>query len=189
MNYSSGVMTPFEEVLGQASAVFLNNVDGHVKSVVGEFDKLLIYLPPTLLWWGGNQVLDGLERAARSGTEVINNPNEPIQKGNFVGKTEAIRKTLKDHYIRRVREEHTGIARNIPTLIINNMQGIEKRLLDVMQTKYRPAMEIIVAHQTESDFGSQRTEVEGRSRRHRDTVEQIEQLGHEMTAVLADIPE
>jgi hypothetical protein len=188
VNYSSGVMTPFEDVLSQAGAVFLNNVDGHVKSVVGEFDKLLIYLPPTLLWWGGNQVLDGLEKAARSGTEVINNPNEPIQKGNFVGKTEAIRKTLKDHYIRRVREEHTGIARNIPTLIINNMQEIEGRLVDVMQTKYRPALDVIVAQITEGEFGSQRTAVEARSRRLRDMVEQIEQLNHEMTSLLSDIP-
>lgn len=189
VNYSGEVMAPFDAVLREGGTAFCSEVDGHVKSVVGEFDKLLIYLPPTLLWWGGNQVLDGLERAARSGTEVINNPNEPISKGNFVGKTEAIRKTLKDHYIRRVREEHAGIARNIPTLIIDNMKEIERRLLGVMQTKYRPALEVIVAHQTESDFGSQRTEVEGRSRRFRDTVERIEQLGHEMTAVLADIPE
>ncbi len=188
VNYSGEIMAPFDEVLSDGGTAFCSEVDGHVKSVVGEFDKLLVYIPPTLIWWGGNQVLEGLEKAARSGAEIINNPNEPIKRENFASKTEAIRKTLKDHYIQRVREEHNGIARNIPTLFINKMQEIEKRLLEVMQTKYRPALEIIMSQDVEGEFGSRKKGVEDRSRRFRDTIEQIEQLGNEMASVLAEVP-
>ncbi len=188
VNYSGEVMAPFDEVLSDGGTAFCSEVDGHVKSVVGEFDKLLVYIPPTLIWWGGNQVLDGLEKASRSGSEIINNPNEPIKRENFASKTEAIRKTLKDHYIQRVREEHKGIARNIPTLIINNMQEIEKRLLEVMQTKYRPALEIVMSQDVEGEFGSRKKGVEDRSRRFRGTIEQIEQLGNEMASFLLEVP-
>jgi hypothetical protein len=188
VNYSGKVMAPFDEALRNGKAVFCSEVDGHVKSVVGEFDKLLVYIPPTLFRRRGNQVLDGLEKAARSGSETINNPNEPIKRENFISKTEAIRKTLKDHYIQRVREEHSGIARNIPTLIINKMQEIEKRLLEVMQTKYRQALESIMSQEVEGEFGSRKKGVEDRSRRFRDTIEQIEQLGNEMTSVIEEVP-
>lgn len=188
VNYSGDVMAPFDEVLSNGGTAFCSEVDGHVKSVVGKFDKLLIYIPPKLVWWGGNQVLDGLEKAARSGAEIINNPNEPIKRENFASKTEAIRKTLKDHYIQRVREEHKNIARDIPTLIINNMQEIEKRLLEVMQTKYRPALEIMMSQDVEGEFGSRKKGVEDRSRRFRDTIEQIEQLSNEMASVVVEVP-
>ncbi len=180
VNYNAEIMAPFDAVLNRGGTSFASEVDGHVKSIVGEFDKLLIYIPKSLILWGGNQVLDGLNDAAKAGSDIINNPNEPIKRENFISKTEAIRKTLKDHYIQRVRQEHRGVARNIPTLIINNMQEIEKRLLDVMQSKYRPALEIIMAQSVEGDFGSQRKELEDRSRRFRDTIEQIEQLGNEI---------
>jgi GTP-binding protein EngB required for normal cell division len=188
VNYNSEVMAPFDEVLSDSGTVFCSEVDGHVKSVVGDFDKLLVYIPPTLIWWGGNQVLDGLEKAARSGSEIINNPNEPIKRENFVSKTEAIRNTLKGHYIQRVREEHKGIARNIPTLIISKMQEIEKRLLEVMHTKYRPALEIIMSQEVEGEFGSRKKSVEDRSHRFRETIEQIEQVGNEMASVLSEVP-
>ncbi|NUQ61997.1 MAG: dynamin family protein [Pirellulales bacterium] len=188
VGYSAEVMAPFDEVLNQGGTTFCSEVDGHVKSVVGEFDKLLVYIDRTLIWWGGNQVLEGLEEAARSGSEIINNPNEPIKKENFTTKTDTIRKTLKDHYIQRVREEHKGIARNIPTLIIDNMREIQKRLLEVMQTKYRPALELIMSQEVEGEFASCKKGVEDRSRRFRDTIEQIEQLGNEMASVVAEVP-
>lgn len=188
VGYNAEVMSPFDEVLSNGGTAFCSEVDGHVKSVVGEFDKLLVYIPSTLIWWGGNQVLDGLEKASRAGAEIINNPNEAIKRENFAAKTEAIRKTLKEHYIERVREEHNGIARNIPTLIINNMQEIEKRLLVVMQTKYRSALEVAMSHEVEGEFGSRKKDVEERSRRFRENIDQIEQVGNEMSSTLSGVP-
>jgi len=189
VEYNAQVMTPFEEILEKGRNTFCSEVDGHVKSVVGEFDKLLVFLPKGFLGFGGgNDILKGLERAAQSGSEIINNPNEPVKKEHFQGKTDLIRQTLKDHYIQRVREEHKGIARNIPTLIINNMQEIETRLLEIMQSKYRPALEVIMSQDVEGEFSSRKKGVEDRSRRFRDTIEQIEQLGNEMAAVAAEVP-
>jgi hypothetical protein len=187
--YNSQIMAPFEEILDKGRNTFCSEVDGHVKSVVGEFDKLLVYLPTTWLGMGGgNAILTGLEKAAQSGSEIINNPNEPVKKEHFQKKTDLIRQTLKDHYIQRVREEHKAIARNIPTLIINNMQEIESRLLEIIQSKYRPALEVIMSQDVEGEFSSRKKGVEERSRRFRDTIEQIEQLGNEMASVAAEVP-
>ncbi|MFO0885605.1 MAG: dynamin family protein [Pirellulales bacterium] len=184
VGYSVEIMAPFDEVLTQGRTTFHTEVDGHVKSVVGDFDKLLVDIPSKLIWWGGNQVLEGLEKASRAGSDTINNPNESVRRENFEVKTEAIRKTLKEHYIQRVREEHKGIARNIPTLIINNMQDIEKRLIEVMQTKYRPALEVIMSHEVEEEFSSQKRSTEDRSRQYREAIDQIEQISREMSHVI-----
>jgi len=189
VNYNSQIMAPFEEVLDKGRSTFCSEVDGHVKSVVGEFDKLLVYLPITWLGLGGgNAILAGLEKAAQSGSAIINNPNEPVKKEHFQQKTDLIRQTLKDHYIQRVREEHRAIARNIPTLIINNMQEIESRLLDIIQSKYRPALEVIMSQDVEGEFSSRKAGVEDRSRRFRETIEQIEQLANEMASIAVEVP-
>lgn len=63
---------------------------------------------------------------------------------------------------------------------------VSKKLLDVMQTKYRTALETIMFQEVEGEFGSQKKGVEDRSRRFRDTIEQIEQLGNEMASSLAE---
>lgn len=187
VSHSHDVMAPFEEVLNKGRFTFCSEVDGHVKSVVGEFDKLLTYTPLPFFGWIGrssNPILNGLDKAARLGAEIINNPDQQIQKECFVAKTEAIRKTLKEYYTRRIREEHKYIAKNISILIISNLQEIEKRLLEVMQIKYYRALELVMSQQVETEFKSRRSDLEERSRRLRSIIERIEQLFKEMSTIL-----
>jgi GTPase Era involved in 16S rRNA processing len=186
IRYDAKVMAPLDEVLDNGRSAFCSEVDGHVKSVVGEFDKLLVYLPKAWVLIGqGNAILDGLEKAAQSGSEIINNPSESIRREHFEKKTDLIRETLSEHYIKRVRDEHKAIARNIPTLFINNMQKIESQLLEILQNKYRPALEAIMSEDVEGEFSERRKRVESRSQRFRKIIEDIEALDKEMSLVSA----
>ncbi|GIW84243.1 MAG: hypothetical protein KatS3mg106_756 [Gemmataceae bacterium] len=184
VNYAREIMEPFEEVLEEGKKTFLTELRGHVKTIVGDFDKMLVYKPKEYWLWGGNPILEGLEKAARMGSDIINYSEGQIQPSHFQSKTEAIRRTLADHYIQRVREEHRTIARKAPMLIINNLQAIEQKLLTVLQSKYRTALETIMAERVGKEFQSQREEIENRSRRFRDKIDQIERVMQEMAGVL-----
>jgi hypothetical protein len=151
-------------------------------------DALLLYKPKTLKFWGGSEILKGLESAARLGFENIQNPGENIKPEHMVDKTKIIRKTLTDHYMKKVSEYHEDIRSGIFTLVINNVQQIKDRLLKIMQSKYRPALEVILSQEVEGEFSSRTKEVQDRSRRLRDSIEQIEQLGNEMASVVAEVP-
>ena len=81
---------------------------------------------------------------------------------------------------------------SVPTpsgpIIINNMQQIKERLSKLVDSKYRPALEIIMSHEMEGEFASRKKGVEDRSRRFRDAIEQIEHLANEMASVVGEAP-
>jgi len=187
--YNSQVLAPFEEVIKEESGSFADRIDGVVMTKAAELDALLLYKPKTFFGLlGGNEILDGLEDAAHLGFENLRNPGQAINPGDLDGKTKAIRTTLTEHYIDKVRQYHEGITHEVFPIIINNMQQIERRLVEIMQGKYRPALEIIMSQEVEGEFSSRKKEIEDRSRRFRDTIEQIEQLGNEMASVAAEVP-
>jgi len=187
--YSPQVLDPFDEVINDESGSFADRIDGVVMTKAAELDASLLFKPKTLFGlFGGNEILDGLEKAARLGFENLRNLGQAINPGDLDAKTKAIRSTLTQHYIDKVREFHEGITHEIFPIIINNMQQIESRLLNLMQSKYRPALEIIMSKEVEGEFSSRKKGVEDRSRRFRNTIEQIEQLGKEMADLLADLP-
>jgi hypothetical protein len=70
-------------------------------------------------------------------------------------------------------------------IIFNNLQGIEKSLEMIIGTKYRHALEIIISQKIEGEFGLQKKGIQSRSRRFRETIELIEQLGSEMGAIVS----
>jgi hypothetical protein len=130
--------------------------------------------------------LAGLEKAAKLGLESVKNPGQAVQAQDFSAKTKQIRETLAEHYIEKVREYHTAITQDIFPIVINNMQQIERQIMEVMQSKYRPALEIAVSKEIEGSFITQRKGIEERSRRFRDLIDQIEQILREMAAVLGN---
>ncbi len=188
VNYNSQVLAPFEEVINDESSSFADRIDGVVMTKAAELDASLLYKPKSFFGRGGNEILDGLEAAARMGFENLRNASQAINPGDLDGKTKAIRSTLTQHYIDKVRQYHEGITHEIFPIIINNMQQIESRLLEVLHSKYRPALEVIMTQGVEGEFSTRKKGIEDRSRRFRDTIEQIEQLGNEMTSVLAEVP-
>jgi len=153
-------------------------------TLAAQLDELLLYKPKTFLGFiGGNEILDGLEHAARMGFENLRNPGQAIQQHDFAGKTKRIRETLTSHYIDKVREYHERITHDIFPIVINNMQQIEKRLLDVLQAKYRPALEIVFSKDIGDEFATRRKGIEDRSRRFRGLIEEIEQIMTDMVNV------
>ncbi len=65
------------------------------------------------------------------------------------------------------------------------MQQIEKRILETMQTKYRPALEIVLGKEAEGEFAHKRTSVEERSRRFRGFIEDIDRTMSEMSQIVS----
>jgi hypothetical protein len=189
VSFNTQVMNPFGEVLQEERGSFSQRADGLVMDKAANLDTLLLYKPKTLMFWGGNEILEGLESAARLGFENIQNSGENIKPEHMVEKTKIIRATLTDHYIATVRNYHETIITGIFPLVIDNMLQIKGRLLKIMQSKYRPALEVIMSQKVEGDFSSRKKGVEDRSRRFRDTVEQIEQLGKEMALAVAEVQE
>ena len=183
--YNSQVMAPFDEVLRRESSSFGDRGDGVVMTKAAELDSSLVFKPKTFKVWGGNEILIGLEQAARLGFENLDHAGQAVNPADLAVKTQKIRKTLTDHYIEKVRQYHEGITHEIFPIIINNMQQIESRLMEVMQSKYRPALEIIMSQEVESEFASRQKGIVDRSKRFRETIEAIEQHAKEMATVLA----
>jgi GTPase Era involved in 16S rRNA processing/vacuolar-type H+-ATPase subunit E/Vma4 len=189
VNYNANVLAPFDEVIKEESGSFIDKIDGVVMTKAAELDASLVYKPKTWFgFFGGNEILDGLNKAARLGFENFRNPGQAITPGDMDGKTKAIRETLTQHYIDTVRHYHEVITGEIFPIIINNLHQIEIRLLDVLQSKYHPALETVMSQEVEGEFSSRKKGVEERSRRFRDTIEQIEQLQGEIASIFAQVP-
>ncbi len=185
VNYNSQVMIPFEDVIREERGSFGDRVDGVVMTKAAELDALLLYKAKTFYILGGNEILEGLEKAARLGFENLRNPGQAISPSDLEEKTKKIRQTLTEHYVQKVREYHVGITQEIFPIIINNMQQIGSKLEDVMKSNYRPALEVVLAREIEVSFASTRKGIEGRSKRFRETIEQVEQISREMASVTA----
>jgi len=180
-------MVPLDAILQEEAASFADRVDGVVMTLAAQLDELLLYKPKTFLGFiGGNEILEGLEQAAQMGLENLKKPGQAIVQSDFTQKTAMIRETLTKHYIDKVREYHERITHDIFPIVINNMQQIETRIVDALNAKYRPALETVVRSEIEVDFAERRKSLEQRSRRFRETIEEIEQVSKEMEQALAD---
>lgn len=189
VGYSTEVMSPFDEIIREESHSFGDRVDGVVMTLAAQLDELLLFKPKGFFGFRkGNEVLEGLEQAARLGFENLKNPGQSIREEDFLEKTRRIRQTLIEHYINRVREYHEGITHDVFPIVINNMQQIEKRILDVMHSKYRPSLEIMFSKEVGDEFAARHKDVEERSRRFRETIEEIEEVCRRMGTIVSAGP-
>lgn len=187
VEYSPHVMAPFDAILREEAASFGDRVDGVVMTLAAQLDELLLYKPKTFLGFiGGNEILEGLEEAARMGLENLKKPGQAIVQNDFVAKTAKIRETLTQHYIEKVREYHERITQDIFPIVINNMQQIETRIVESMNSRYRPALETVVSGEMEGEFAERRKSIEARSRRFRELIEEIDRVAKDMERVLSD---
>lgn len=188
VNYSGDIMTPFDEIIQSEASLFCERVDGQVMGRVTDLDALLLYKPKT--FWGmmgGNEILEGLEQAARMGCENLRDAGQAIQESDFSGKTKRIRETLTSHYLTKIREYHEQLSHQVFPIVINNMQQIEKRILEVMQSKYRPALDLVFSAEIGEEFATRRKGIEDRSRRFRGLIEEIDQVMTDMANILAGV--
>jgi hypothetical protein len=188
VEYSAEVLSPFDDVVEEVKGTFGDRVDGVTMTLAAQLDELLVYKSRRFLGFtGGNELLDGLEKASRVGFENLNNPGQPINPGDLKAKTAMIRETLGQHYLAKVTEYYEQITQNISTIVINNMQELEQALLGLMQGKYRPALEICMGKDTEGEFAARRKGLEERSKRLRQAIERIEAVTADMAKVVGDV--
>jgi hypothetical protein len=147
-------------------------------------DALLLY-KTTFLGMFGNEILKGLEDAAKLGFANLKDTGQAVDRADLQAKTDKIRQTLAEHYITKVGEYQGQIAANIFPVIIGNMKDIQQQLEAHLNGHYRPALEVAQAAKTEREFEGIRRDREQRSRRLRETIDQIEQLAKDMAGVLA----
>ena len=182
-------MSHFDEIIQKERTSFGDRVDGVVMTLATQLDELLLYKPKNFLGFlsgqiCGNEILEGLEQAARMGLENLKKPGQAIVKEDFSAKTTKIRQTLTEHYIDKVREYHERITHDIFPIVINNMQQIEMRIIETMHVKYRPVLETVVVNEIDGEYAGRRKSIEQRSRRFRDLIEEIEQISKTMDSLL-----
>ncbi|RUQ30825.1 MAG: hypothetical protein EKK68_10485 [Candidatus Competibacteraceae bacterium] len=179
------IMKPFNDVMYKGHNSFIERIDGIVMDKAAELDASLLYKPKDWLGLhGGNKILDGLEQAARLGFENIQDASRSIERTDMEHKTKKIRETLHNHYIDQVSADYNRIIKGFFPIIISNLHQIKDEIFKVLATKYRPALDIRLAHEIEEEFAGQRKDLEERSRRFRTLIEQIELISREMGAVL-----
>jgi len=189
VGFNPSVMEPFATALRKHRDAFIHNVDGVAKMYAAQLDALLLYKPKT--FWGfagGNEILEGLEQAARIKFDNIRDSNQPIEPADFELKTKKIRETLSKYYIPEVKTFYGHIAKNIFPIVINNLQQIKTELTEVVRNRYRIALETVKTMEASSEFASRRQGSEQRSRYLRETIDRIEQAGREMVSQLPALP-
>lgn len=188
VNYTTEVMSSFKDVLDEEASSFSNRVDGVVMTLAAQLDELLLYKPKSFMTFlKGNEILEGLEEAAKMGFENLKASGQSIKESDFSEKTKKIRETLSKNYIEKVAEYHEHITHDIFPIIINNMQQIEERLLDALKSKYRSALEIVISQKISEEFSEKKKDIEKRSQRFRGFVDEIDQAMIEMKKILTDI--
>ncbi len=82
----------------------LYRVDGIVEQKAGQLDSLLVYKPKSVFafFGGGNEIIDGLETAARMFATELKDVRQEIRPEHMEEKTKKIRDTLRHHYIKHV---------------------------------------------------------------------------------------
>ncbi len=182
--YNAEALAPFEDVLLQGRESLVLRVDGFVMSLAAQLDELLLFKPKTWYVMGGNEILQGLESAARMGFDSLKNPGQAIRECDFAGKTRQIRTTLTENYIDKIRQFHEQITQDIFPVVINNIQEIERKISEIMQTKYRPVLESAVRAEVGNEYAGKRKSLEENARRFRGLIEQIQHAMMEMDQLL-----
>ena len=158
---------------------------------IWNLDELLLYKPKGFFGFfaGGNEIIDGLERAARLGSENLRDTTRTIAEADMKQKTVLIRATLAQHYIDKAAEFHEQVAQDVWTIIIKNILDMEREMRERMGTVYKSALRSFKDQEVEDEFRVERGEIETRSRRYREAIERTEDITAEMTAALSGVAE
>lgn len=149
------------------------------KGVVGEkatlLDELLLYKPKGFFGFvGGNDIISGLEEAARLGTEHIKRTNESLLPEHMIPKTHKIRETLQEHYLDKVVNFREEIAESFWGQIRDILVDMEEQLLTVITGVYQTRLETLVRAEVEREFETKQAGTQARAKRFRETIEQLQ---------------
>lgn len=186
VEYDPNVCSGFRELMQNVIIRFQSKVDGVVMERAARLDELLVYRANKLSshFSGGNEILKGLEKAARLQSHHISNPSEAIRPEDMAARTSQIRATLEDHYIDKTNEFRKEVAEAVWSIVINEMQDLQKEVEQEMDTRYRSALEQIKSRQASDEFASRRSSVISRTSRFRSAIEKIHEASLQMRSAL-----
>lgn len=135
----------------------------------------------------GNEILEGLEKAARMQSHLINDSAKSISREDMEARTNQIRVTLEKHYVQKTTEFCEEVAEAVWPILINQMLELEKELEQAMNTKYLSVLEKIKSKQASDEFAVRRSSIANRANRFRNAIDKIHDLSTQIRSVLNSI--
>ena len=161
VNYAEAVTIALNEQMAGVAKSFEHKVDGVVMQRAAHLDELLLYKPTSVLshfFSGGNEILDGLDSQVHS--QRIRTTAEAIRPADMQEPcADLIRATLETHYIKRTVVFGEQVADAVWGIVIAEMLELERRLQEVLNTKYHTALEGKMAQQAADEFTAERTTI------------------------------
>jgi len=189
VEYAANVSSCFKEIMQNIKSRFQDKVDGVVMERAARLDELLIYKPEKIpnLFGNGNELLKGLEKAARMQSQRINNPAESVRPEDMQERTNQIRITLEKHYIQKTIEFREQVAEAVWSILIDQMLELEQELEQAMNTKYLVLLEKVKSVQAANEFASRRSSITNRTNRFRTAIENVHDISTQIRSVLQSV--
>ncbi|WP_160164368.1 dynamin family protein [Rhodopirellula baltica] len=188
VNFDAKVDDALGRVLSGSREMVLNKVDGIVEQKAGQLDSLLVYKPKGFFafFGGGNEIIDGLEGAARMFAAELKDVRQEIKPEHMEEKTNKIRETLSKHYMQHVETFGEDVRNSVWPIVINEMHELESQLLEELSRDYRTLLEKSVKADVDVEYGSRRGSLEARSKRFRQSIEHLQEASEQMQQALAN---
>lgn len=194
VEYDAEVSTTFQAIMQKLNNRFQGNVDGVVMERAARLDELLVYKPVSNFLLDkihkknqGNEILEGLEKAARMSAHRINNAAESVRPDDMQDRTNQIRIILEKHYIQKTIEFREEVAEAVWQILIAQMLELEKDLEKVVSTKYLLMLEQVKSKQAGNEFAARRSSITSRTNRFRKAIETIRDLSMQIRSVFESI--
>lgn len=187
VNFDAVVDTSLNRIITGSREKVLNKVDGIVEQKAGQLDSLLVYKPKNFFafFGGGNDIIDGLESAARMFAAEVKDVRQEIKPEHMEEKTQKIRSTLRLHYIKHVELFGEDVRNSVWPIVIKEMHDLESQLAEELSRNYRTLLERSVAAEVDGHFDTRRTELESRSKRFRQAMEILQEAASSMQGAVA----
>lgn len=186
VNFDATVDSSLNKILSGSREKVLNKVDGIVEQKAGQLDSLLVYKPKNFFafFGGGNEIIDGLESAARMFAAELKDVRQEIKPEHMEEKTQKIRSTLRLHYIKHVEVFGEDVRNSVWPIVIKEMHELEAQLAEELSRNYRTLLERSVAGEVDGQFDAKRTELESRSKRFRQAMETLQEAASTMQSAI-----
>jgi GTPase Era involved in 16S rRNA processing len=182
VNFDAAVDVALNRVLAGSREKVLNRVDGIVEQKAGQLDSLLVYKPKSVFafFGGGNEIIDGLESAARMFATELKDVRLEIKPEHMEEKTKKIRETLRQYYIKHVEAFGEEVRNSVWPIVINQMLELEQALVAELSRDYRTLLERSISGAVDIEFGSRRGDLEARAKRFRHAIETLQETTETM---------
>lgn len=184
-HYNPKVSSALEALLIGLDGCFRDRVDGVVMERAMHLDELLLYKPKGFWVFGsGNEILEGLEKAARLHCERMLTPGKPVIKKDMDSKTQQIRGTLSQHYINQTRSFREHVAEAVWGIVIKIMHELEEQMIHTLNHRYMPALETVMSQKADEEFTEKKNTLKQRAKQFREAIDGIQEAEDEMTTAL-----